>query len=907
MIYPVEEREKTRFAIRRLQAYAQEAQIAAQTGKPLPDEVAKAILTFTQTQDKSNQIDALNHLSEDLRARHIAQLKPLAQDDFNAFCEYINPEEPPESKWHIWLTRKLQEIEENPALSRFILNCPPGHAKPLHVDTPVFMSDGTWKRLGDVRVGDYVMTEHSRPRKVSAVHEQGTLPLLKITTVKGRTILSAFDHSFRTFDSDGNEIWKEAQALRPGSKLKVVYNYGDPSKFKPNKDHDLADIILAGLFHACGSHIEAAKQDHYRLWMMGASRLEPVSALLDSVGIKYRPTDQLARGRVFLRLYNRSVRHMMPYLTKASLRTVPNWVHQLSDRNLIKYLLAFMTANGGLYVRKYPTYKMRVNSTEHAIELQRLFRRVGVDAGMTPAAPTRSSTDRWDVNLHGSNLRRMTEYGFRYKKLYPDLFEGLQDDMPIDRDEVKSIEIYGDGECRCLTVEEDHTFVANGIVVHNSTYASRLFVAWRMGRNPTHKIIGGGHSQTFVENEFSAKIRAIVGSAEFSSLFPDVVISSDTRSKSQWVLAGKGGQYAARGVGQGVHGFRAHFVCVDDPYSKVEAAESPVERAKIETWFTNDLGSRMLPTGKMFLIMTRFHENDLTGYLIEQNKLLPSYARWYLVEAPALCYDPETDILGRKLGEVLWDYYDLQYFMTKKSEWSFQRFSLVYQQRTDAISSDKTSGGFQYYHYLPHQSPEAIAKAKLDPNTKYDEFGKPILSKRDYFRRIVVSVDTATKPGQRNDYSVIQTWGETRDRKHYLLRQQRIKVDFNALVLAIERQARMDDADIILIEDKGNGTSYIQHRGATDNQRRLAPCPIVAFDPGSQSKEFRYDEVSPLIREGSVFLPARANWLDNYVKEFGQFPDGAHDDQVDATTQYLKHVKATGHRRYGTRDVTSFG
>ena len=108
------------------------------------------------------------------------------------------------------------------------------------------------------------------------------------------------------------------------------------------------------------------------------------------------------------------------------------------------------------------------------------------------------------------------------------------------------------------------------------------------------------------------------------------------------------------------------------------------------------------------------------------------------------------------------------------------------------------------------------------------------------------------------------------------------------------------------MEDKGQGTAYIQARGATDSQRRLAPCPIIGVDPKGQSQEFRFDEVSPIIASGDVFLPARAKWLDAYLKEFGQFPDGAHDDQVDATTQYLKYNKST-RTRYGTRDVSGMG
>jgi hypothetical protein len=168
------------------------------------------------------------------------------------------------------------------------------------------------------------------------------------------------------------------------------------------------------------------------------------------------------------------------------------------------------------------------------------------------------------------------------------------------------------------------------------------------------------------------------------------------------------------------------------------------------------------------------------------NPRLPAYARWHQVEAPALCIDPETDVLGRKLGEVLWDYYDLSYFVTKKTEWSFQRFSLVYQQNPSAMSTDNVSGQFQYYDTPPHLEDAALKKAREEGHV--DSAGRPKPDKRAYFRKIILSVDTASKPTERADYTVIQTWGETHDRRYYLLRQSRLKVDFNSMIEAIERR-----------------------------------------------------------------------------------------------------------------------
>ena len=47
--------------------------------------------------------------------------------------------------------------------------------------------------------------------------------------------------------------------------------------------------------------------------------------------------------------------------------------------------------------------------------------------------------------------------------------------------------------------------------------------------------------------------------------------------------------------------------------------------------------------------------------------------------------------------------------------------------------------------------------------------------------------------------------------------------------------------------------------------------------------------VSPLIESGNVFLPHPeiAPWVTDFIEECAAFPNGAHDDQVDATTQAL--------------------
>jgi hypothetical protein len=102
----------------------------------------------------------------------------------------------------------------DPTHRTFVTLIPPGHSKPVDVAAPVTMGDGTKKPLGEVVVGDYVLTHLHRPRRVEAVHEQGPLETLEITTASGHCVRAAPDHPFLSIYG-----WLEAGSLAVGTKL----------------------------------------------------------------------------------------------------------------------------------------------------------------------------------------------------------------------------------------------------------------------------------------------------------------------------------------------------------------------------------------------------------------------------------------------------------------------------------------------------------------------------------------------------------------------------------------------------------------------------------------------------------------------------------------------------------------
>lgn len=177
-----------------------------------------------------------------------------------------------------------------------------------------------------------------------------------------------------------------------------------------------------------------------------------------------------------------------------------------------------------------------------------------------------------------------------------------------------------------------------------STYTSVEFPPWFMGRNPQMSVIAASHTQELAER-FGRRVRNIVASAEFGRVF-GVGVAEDSSSAGRWDTT-KGGEYFAAGVGGSITGRRADLVVIDDPVKSREDADSERSRAKAWDWYTNDLLTRLKPGARQIVVMTRWHEDDLGGRILEREA-----HRWKLIEL-AMEAHPD-DPLGRKAGERLW-------------------------------------------------------------------------------------------------------------------------------------------------------------------------------------------------------------------------------------------------------------
>lgn len=394
-----------------------------------------------------------------------------------------------------------------------------------------------------------------------------------------------------------------------------------------------------------------------------------------------------------------------------------------------------------------------------------------------------------------------------------------------------------------------------------SELVSVRFPAWFLGRNPDKQIIAASCTGELAEG-FGRKVRNQIADPIFKKPFPGCALSSDSAASDRFSTTA-GGQYAAVGVGGTITGRGAHLLIIDDPVKNSEEANSQTCRAKIKDWYNEVAYTRMMPGGAIIVMHTRWHEDDLAGWLMSEHP----EEQWDILCLPAIA--EEDDPLGREEGAALWqESYPIEALNGIRRQIGERSFSALYQQRP---------------------IPAGGSLIQMDWFKRYQQ-------KPNGYIRTLHSWDTAFKPEQINDWSVCEFWGET-ESGWYLLDTYRARLAYPDLKRTAINLAARDNPGVILVEDKGSGQSLIQDLRV---ETRL-PVHGVKVNAG-QGKVFRLQAVSGLIESGRVYLPARASWLPDFEQECMTFPAGKHDDQVDSMSQALDYFRTS--RYYQNVDNT---
>jgi len=379
-----------------------------------------------------------------------------------------------------------------------------------------------------------------------------------------------------------------------------------------------------------------------------------------------------------------------------------------------------------------------------------------------------------------------------------------------------------------------------------STYASKLFPAWWLGRHPRHAVIAACHTARLAE-DFGRGVRRLLeehGDRLGLQMRPDARAAA--RFLTEW-----GGEYFAIGVHGAVTGRRADLALIDDPVRSFADAENFSAREHLWEWFRSELVTRLKPKGRIVLIMTRWHIDDLAGRLIEQGG-------WEVLRLPALA--EAGDPLGREPGTPLWP------------EW----------EDGDALQEKRELLGERHFSALFQQTPLGEGGQIFDTRklSVVDAVPAPVAAVRAW--DLAGTADANSDPDWTVGVKLVRDAGG-----HVFVDDiVRFRGGPGDVADRIMNAALADGLAVAvgLPQDPGQaGKSQIMFL-----TQMLAGYRVVAT-PETGSKTVRAMPVASQVSNGTISM-RRAGWNSAFLEELANFPGGRKDDQVDALARAFSLV-----------------
>jgi predicted phage terminase large subunit-like protein len=392
-----------------------------------------------------------------------------------------------------------------------------------------------------------------------------------------------------------------------------------------------------------------------------------------------------------------------------------------------------------------------------------------------------------------------------------------------------------------------------------SELISYLAPAWFLGKYPHKKVIMASHTADLAVN-FGRRVRNLVGSDAYKDIFPQVELQADSKSASRWGT-NYNGEYFAIGVGGALAGRGADLFIIDDPHSEQDAKLGRPDVFKPAwEWFQSGPLQRLMPGGSIIVVMTRWSKLDLTGEIVNQMIKNEDVDPWEVVEFPA--------IIENKQGEMesLWpQFWPLEELMAKKAALDIRYWNSQYMQ--NPVSEEGALIKREWWKIWEGETP---------PQCEFT----------------IMTLDAAQEANNRADFNALTTWGvffneEVNNYNIILLNAIKKRLEFPELKELCIEEYKDWEPDSFIVEKKSNGAALYQ-------EFRRMGIPVAEYTPGKgQDKISRVNAVSDLFRSGIVWAPDH-RWAHEVIEECNDFPSGANDDLVDATTLALMRFRQGG-------------
>jgi hypothetical protein len=173
-----------------------------------------------------------------------------------------------------------------------------------------------------------------------------------------------------------------------------------------------------------------------------------------------------------------------------------------------------------------------------------------------------------------------------------------------------------------------------------SELCSRRLPAFMLGRNPDLKILAASYAAELIQG-MNRDVQRIMDSAEYKRLFPETRLGSANirtisgswlRNNDVFEIVGRRGSYRCAGVSGGLSGFACDIGILDDPYKDMQQASSPTVRLAVWEWYTSVFLRRLHKRSRQLFVLTRWHEDDLAGRLLEMQGTVEEGGRWTVLK-----------------------------------------------------------------------------------------------------------------------------------------------------------------------------------------------------------------------------------------------------------------------------------
>lgn len=409
-----------------------------------------------------------------------------------------------------------------------------------------------------------------------------------------------------------------------------------------------------------------------------------------------------------------------------------------------------------------------------------------------------------------------------------------------------------------------------------SELSSRHTPAWVLGRHPEWEIIAASHTSSLAMS-FSRYIRDLMRDPAYQAVFPQARLDARSQSVENWNLTGGGG-YLAAGVGTGITGRGAHVLILDDLVKDMEAASSTTIRDNTWEWYMSTAYTRLAPGGGVLGLMTWWHEDDWAGRIqqvmldgdgekfeIVRYPAINDYGDEYIlpddsvVQIPPKQPVPEGAKMTRPMGTAIHpERYTTEDMLRIKQNLIIggqkKVWDALYQQNPLPDEGNFFEKGFfNYYSSLPATRSMQIYQAW----------------------------DFAISEDEASDYTVGACIGQDSNDSLYILDLKRFKMrDGGYIVDEILDFAQQWNANLLGFEDGQIWRAIeFQFKKRCEERRQY---PAFELLKPLTDKMVRASPLRGRMQLQKVYFNRQASYFTDMQKELLHFPQGKHDDIVDA-------------------------